>query len=263
MAFSLVWLPEVLRGAGLKVAEQPGWTDRGRGPMGTVRGVICHHTVGGPTGNMPSLGVLTRGRKLDKGGYLHGPLAQLGLGRDGTYYVIAAGRANHAGEGSWKGISGNSSFIGIEAENSGGVGDRWPEVQMDAYCRGVAAILRKVGADVEMCCGHKEYAPRRKPNDPRFDMNVFRDRVRGITGGTGPIRPLIPAVDEGGRHTLRRGDRGELVKIVQRKVLAADDGIFGATTEAAVRRFQRDHGLVADGIVGPKTWEAIDAPEAP
>lgn len=258
MAFSLVWLPEVLRGAGLKVAEQPGWTNHGRGPMGKVSGVICHHTVGGRTGNIPSLGVLTRGRKLDKGGFLHGPLAQLGLGRDGTYYIIAAGRANHAGEGSWKGISGNSRFIGIEAENSGGVNDQWPEVQMDAYCRGVAAILRRIGADVGMCCGHKEYAPRRKPNDPRFDMDVFRDRVRAIMNGTGPVRPLIPAADEAsGRPTLRRGDRGEPVKIVQRRVAVADDGIFGASTEAAVRRFQRDNGLVADGIVGPKSWAIV------
>jgi peptidoglycan hydrolase-like protein with peptidoglycan-binding domain len=258
MAFSLVWLPEVLRGAGLKVAEQPGWINHGRGPMGDVRGVICHHTVGGPTGNMPSLGVLTRGRKLDSGEFLHGPLAQLGLGRDGTYYVIAAGRANHAGAGSWKGISRNSRFIGIEAENSGGVGDGWPEVQMDAYCRGVAAILVKIGADIGMCCGHKEYAPARKPNDPRFSMDVFRERVRGIMAGTGPVRPLIPAASEAGRPTVQRGSRGEPVRVVQEKIGAVVDGVFGAATEAAVRQFQRSNGLVADGIVGPKTWRLVE-----
>jgi len=28
-------------------------------------------------------------------------------------------------------------------------------------------------------------------------------------------------------------------------------------TEALVREFQRTHGLVPDGIVGPKTWEAL------
>src|SRR5580700_4344959 len=49
-----------------------------------------------------------------------GPLAQLGLGRDGTFYVVAAGRCNQAGQGSWQGVTtGNSSFIGIEAENTG------------------------------------------------------------------------------------------------------------------------------------------------
>ncbi len=47
--------------------------------------------------------------------------------------MIAAGRANHAGPGSWLGIeNGNGSFIGIEAENTGLSNDQpWPEVQMD------------------------------------------------------------------------------------------------------------------------------------
>ena len=55
MAFSLTWLPKVLLDAGLKVAEQPGWQNRGRGDVGTIKGVICHHTAGPQTGNMPSL----------------------------------------------------------------------------------------------------------------------------------------------------------------------------------------------------------------
>src|SRR5690349_2936199 len=62
MAFSLTWLPEVLENAGLKVAEQPGWRTRGRGEMGTVKGVMCHHTGGPRNGIMPSLGVVTNGR---------------------------------------------------------------------------------------------------------------------------------------------------------------------------------------------------------
>src|SRR5579864_4033356 len=94
MALSLTWLPEVLENAGLKVAEQPGWRTRGRGEMGDVKGVMCHHTSGPPDGNMPSLGVVTHGRPD-----LAGPLAQLCLGRDGTFYVVAAGRCNHAGKG--------------------------------------------------------------------------------------------------------------------------------------------------------------------
>ena len=38
------------------------------------------------------------------------------------------------------------------------------------------------------------------------------------------------------------------------------DGVFGPTTEAKLRQFQRDHGLVPDGIAGPATWLAIDSP---
>lgn len=255
MPFSLTWLPETLEDAGLKVAEQPGWRTRGRGEMGTVRGVMCHHTAGPKTGNMPSLGIITNGRSD-----LPGPLAQLGLGRDGTFYVVAAGRANHAGGGNWQGVTtGNSSFIGIEAENAGLADDPWPAVQIDAYQRGVAAILEKIGAAAKMCCGHKEYAlPPGRKTDPTFQMDPFRTRVAAILAGAAPPL-LIPATDGKDRGTLRRGATGEIVKNVQAKLqLAPADGIFGSHTEAAVREFQRKQGLVADGIIGPKSWTALD-----
>ena len=35
------------------------------------------------------------------------------------------------------------------------------------------------------------------------------------------------------------------------------DGDFGYATYEAVVNFQRDHGLDADGIVGPSTWSAL------
>jgi peptidoglycan hydrolase-like protein with peptidoglycan-binding domain len=258
MTFSLTWLPQVLLNAGLKVAEQPGWQTRGRGDVGTIKGVICHHTAGPKAGNMPSLRVVTNGRPD-----LPGPLAQLCLGRDGTFFVVAAGRCNHAGRGNWQGLtSGNTNFIGIEAENTGEVSgpkaDPWPAVQMDAYRRGVAAILKKIKANAIMCCGHKEYAlPVGRKDDPTFDMNDFRMQVSAIMAGTAPQPFVIPASDAAGRPTLRRGASGDLVKEVQTKVGVAASGTFDAITEAAVRQFQRDHGLVPDGIVGPRTWATL------
>ena len=268
MTFSLIWLSDVLKAAGLKVSLVDGWEGRGRGDAGPTLGVLCHHTAGPRNGNMPSLNTLIQGRSD-----LPGPLAQLGLGRDGTYYVIAAGKCNHAGTGNWKGVTtGNTNFIGIEAENTGLSDDSpWPEIQMDAYRRGVAAILLHAERTVEFCAGHKEYAlPAGRKSDPDFDMVAFRTAVAAIMSGGTPAPVLIPPAEppklpggSPGRPTLRRPSTGEQVKLVQAKVGVIADGNFGAKTEAAVRAFQRNHGLVPDGIVGPETWAALDNVQTP
>jgi hypothetical protein len=261
MPHSLIWLPDVLKQVGLKVATVEGWEDRGTGPMGDVFGVICHHTGTQADGIMPTLNTLVRGRSD-----LRGPLSQLGLGRDGTFFVIAAGRANHAGTGVWRGIAnGNGNFIGIEAENRGTASDPWPLVQLDAYHRGVAAILKHIGQDAEFCAAHREYAlPAGRKPDPLLDMNAFRDAVAAILDGTAAPPELIPLEEPTGpsaargRPTLRRGATGEHVRTLQRKLKIDPPGPFGPKTEAAVRAFQREHALVPDGIVGPKTWAVVD-----
>jgi hypothetical protein len=174
------FLADVLRSSGCKVTELAGWKDRGRpGAFGPVKGVLCHHTAGPTTGNAPSLSTIVNGRPD-----LPGPLSHLHLARDGTFTVIAAGRCNHAGPGSWRGVtSGNTSFIGIEAENAGDGHDPWPDVQMEAYARGCAAILKHVGAPAIMCVGHKEYAlPPGRKIDPSFNMVAFRQRVSAFMG---------------------------------------------------------------------------------
>jgi peptidoglycan hydrolase-like protein with peptidoglycan-binding domain len=265
MPKSLIWLPRVLKEAGLKVSLVDGWEERGRGDVGATCGVICHHTATPGGGNMPTLGTLIKGRDD-----LPGPLAQLGLGRDGTFYVVAAGRCNHAGTGIWQGLrSGNTNFIGIEAENTGGAGDPWPEVQMEAYARGVSAILNHIGKGPEACAGHKEWAlPVGRKNDPSFSMTDFRKRVALLMSADAPPPPLIPAKEPAespggaqGRPTLRRGaneGNGQFVRQLQQKLGIGVDGDFGPTTESALRQFQRGRGMVADGIAGPKTWQALD-----
>lgn len=260
MTFSLTWLPDILKLAGLKVALVPGWEHRGRGDVGRIFGVICHHTAGPKHGNMPSLDTLINGRTG-----LRGPLAQLGLGRDGTYFVIAAGRANHAGAGEWQSkTNGNANFIGIEAENTGLANDKdWTKIQIEAYQHGVAAILRYIHQPVRFCAGHREYAPHRKIDPSHIDMDDFRAEVTKILNGTTPPLKLIPSVEPSsngtpGRPTLRRGMVGPLTKLVQQKLKITADGNLDAKTEAAIRQFQSVKSLVPDGIVGPKTWKALD-----
>ncbi|MDQ2667417.1 MAG: N-acetylmuramoyl-L-alanine amidase [Gemmatimonadota bacterium] len=255
----LTWLPEALLAAGLKVALVPGWEERGGERVGRILGVICHYTGTADRQNMPTLKTLINGRED-----LPGPLCQLGLARDGTYYVVAAGRANHAGKGFWNGLaSGNTNFIGIEAENAGTRNDPWPAVQMDAYHRGVAAILGYANRTAASCCGHREYAlPAGRKTDPDFDMDAFRTSVAALLAGQAPAPVLIPAVEPGptARPTLRRGMDSPFVQTLQKelKITPLSDH-FGPQTEAKVREAQRGMNMVPDGIVGPKTWAAIDA----
>jgi hypothetical protein len=177
VAYHLTWLPRVLRAAGLTCLEIPGWQTRGHGDMGPVKFVLCHHTAEPIDSNLePDLQELINGRPD-----LAGPNANLGLGQNGKYYMIAAGKAWHAGPGVWHGFTmGNTQSIGIEAENNG-LGEPWPAVQMDAYARGVAAILKHLGAGPEMCAGHKEFAlPKGRKIDPSFSMPDFRKTVAGF-----------------------------------------------------------------------------------
>ena len=92
-------------------------------------------------------------------------------------------------------------------------------------------------------------------------MARFREDVHRIMHGTGVVRPLIPQVTQpvGGLPTLRRGARGGEVTKLQTALKIAADGIFGAGTEAVLRKWQAQNGLVPDGIAGPKTWVALGA----
>jgi peptidoglycan hydrolase-like protein with peptidoglycan-binding domain len=60
--------------------------------------------------------------------------------------------------------------------------------------------------------------------------------------------------------TLRRGSKSTpmgWVGAVQWRVGSVRDGVYGANTERDVKKFQRSHGLVDDGVVGPRTWVAM------
>ena len=66
---------------------------------------------------------------------------------------------------------------------------------------------------------------------------------------------------------LRIGDDSTEVKAMQERLVSLGyhlgmvDGIFGTETQRQVRAFQGDHQLVADGIVGPNTWQALRTAE--
>ncbi|WP_017972534.1 N-acetylmuramoyl-L-alanine amidase [Actinopolyspora halophila] len=168
-------LATVARETGYPVVEVDGWRNRGHGGMADHVGVIvCHHTAScepeETDSNAPALDVVRDGRAG-----LPGPLAHYVLGFDGTVYVVAAGLAYHAGSGSWRGMSGNESAIGIEAEDSGD-GD-WTDAQLDAYPRLVARLCQFLGVDSAAVCAHREWAPERKIDPAGIDMPDFRRTV--------------------------------------------------------------------------------------
>jgi len=169
------WLADVLRAEGLKVIEHDGWRQRGHGDFRDIRGVLCHHTAGGGPDDWR---VVQYGRRD-----LAGPLSQLVLEKDGTYRVIAVGVCWHAGRGShpgWPTNDANYHTIGIEAVSRGTPPWDWTAAQLDAYKRGSAAILRRIGRDSRDCVAHHEYSSEGKIDPAGIDMNAFRRDVQAL-----------------------------------------------------------------------------------
>jgi hypothetical protein len=173
-----------LRAAGLTVVEVAGWQTRGTAGF-DPRGSVDHHTAGPRSGNAPSLATCTYGRPD-----LPGPLCHVLVGRDNTCYVIAAGRANHAGSGGWRGLSGNSSVYGVERENVGTTAEPWRPDQTSTAATVHAALIRG-RATHEMVCGHKEWTSR-KVDPHTVDMHAFRAMVAQRLGSTPAPTPVPP-----------------------------------------------------------------------
>lgn len=162
----LHFLPDVLRDAGLPVSVYPGWKWRGD-PYMNPGGLVWHHTATSKAWNPWHVAQLLYKGRRD----LSGPLSQLGLQRDGTWWVIASGVANHAGSGNWKNLYGNRSVVGLEVFSSGY--EKWTGVQYQNAVIGSAAILDHMKKDASWLCGHKEWTSRKW--DPG-GINMYRAR---------------------------------------------------------------------------------------
>jgi hypothetical protein len=101
-------------------------------------------------------------------------------------------------------------------------------------------------------------------------LHQARDLIRGQTVAAEPTVPGQPASSSPAEPALlqlkAKGPAVEQLQAAlaglgytdpQGKPLAADR-VFGPDTDAAVRAFQKDMGLEVDGVVGPKTRQALE-----
>lgn len=179
-------LADRCRAAGLTVVECAGWQTRGSDSF-NPRGSVNHHTAGSPNGATPSLDGVINGFS----GSAPGPLANALQSReaDGNdrIYIVAAGTANHAGQGGWRGLSGNSSVYGLEVEHVGTV--PLPDSRQRIAARFHAAAIQG-RADASMVCQHNEWAPDRKIDAATdVDPDRFRAWVADAAAGGRPGPP--------------------------------------------------------------------------
>lgn len=183
------WLADALRAEGCRVSEQPGWENRGR-PTNTGNfnpsGVLWHHTGTGSSSSNPhpTLNMCINGRED-----LPGPLCHALIGFDGVAYVIAAGRANHAGDAKKSGPvpagDGNALYIGFEIDYNGT--QEMSAAQYDCAIRAAAAVCRKYGRNETYARGHKETSYSGKWDPGGYDMSVMRGDLKEYLQGGGDV----------------------------------------------------------------------------
>ncbi|WP_328899691.1 MULTISPECIES: peptidoglycan-binding protein [unclassified Streptomyces] len=84
-------------------------------------------------------------------------------------------------------------------------------------------------------------------------------KLSGSSSGGGSSTPSTPSA---AWPVLKSGSKGTDVRSAQQLLIArgysiAADSSFGPATRAAVIRFQKAHGLAADGVIGPNTWSKL------
>jgi hypothetical protein len=89
---------------------------------------------------------------------------------------------------------------------------------------------------------------------PVFIEGFGRPNYKGNEVDVKPTPAVIPAFP----GPIKPGDKGDSVKLVQHALTLVEDGNYGPITKRAVIAFQDNHDILdSNGIVGPKTWDAL------
>ena len=126
-------------------------------------------------------------------------------------------------------------------------------------------IATKRYQNLKSATNYKEYAQILKADGYATSSTYVTTLCSTVTkyGLTAWDKSYTPPKTEAAYPTLRKGSKGGYVKELQ-TILNYNygahlsvDGVFGPLTQIAVISFQKLRGLVADGIVGPKTWAEL------
>lgn len=119
--------------------------------------------------------------------------------------------------------------------------------------------------------GHTEVDPTRRSDPGKdFDWGYFMalvNEVQPVPNQPTPVVPPKPAKPIGATHSappapgrpLKATTKNHFArqwqeKMAQRGWRIEVDGVYGAKSAEICKKFQREKGLVVDGIVGPQTW---------
>jgi hypothetical protein len=222
-----------LRAAGLTVVELPGWSSRGESDGGfTPLGVIWHHDGEGlgfnddPTDDNNVADFMSQNGNNG---------AQLWIRRDGVVHLLAAGRKWHAGIGSGFGQvpanDGNTFAVGIETDHT--FGNPWPSELVDAVLTTSAVLGEHYGWSTQNMCGHKEYAPDRKPDPESIDCGEWRRLVDEKRAN--PLMKFTPNHQEEEEMALTTDDVDKIADAVIMKLTTSDAVVMETYDDAGNR----------------------------
>ena len=147
-------------------------------------------------------------------------------------------------------LPGTAVFTGSKATNHPHVG---------LYV-GSGKVIEAHGTQAGVCTSNiteKRWTWYGQLNDVEYPAQEAQEQPSDGKDGQEPTQTL---------PTLKKGMKGEYVKLLQTKLVNKGysvgsygiDGDFGSATLRAVQQFQRDNGLDPDGVVGTRTWAALN-----
>lgn len=166
-------------------------------------------------------------------------------GKDGVGHVFINEKlidknTIYTSESAW----GGPTFFNSTRTNTNG---RW----------GMSSAYKFRGCIVNPAIGDVHYEDDKHTKFVKNVQKAIGAKVDGIVGNE--TRSKAPTLSK------KKNSRHAVVKVVQEYLINLGysmprwgaDGVFGSEMESAVKQFQRDKGLVTDGIIGKNTWNIL------